>query len=168
MKIELRIPTIADKEDLKKLCNAVDRSYLSDRLPYPYTDEAADWWINTVTEKDGKEGVWRLIYVDDVLAGNASVEMMSDVYRKDSEIGYMLLTEYWGKGIATEVAKQMCILSFDQLDICRITGLCYSPNVASRRVMEKAGFVQEGLKKKAVFKSGNLYDLVIMGLVKDA
>lgn len=31
---------------LKEVCNAVDRKYLSDRLPYPYTDEAAKWWIN--------------------------------------------------------------------------------------------------------------------------
>lgn len=50
MNIELRIPTEADKEGLKALCNAVDRRYLADRLPYPYTDEDADWWIRMVAE----------------------------------------------------------------------------------------------------------------------
>ena len=54
MKIELRIPTLEDKEGLKAVCNAVDRKYLSDRLPYPYTDESAEWWINMVAENDGK------------------------------------------------------------------------------------------------------------------
>ena len=54
MKIKLRIPTMEDKEGLKTVCNAVDRKYLSDRLPYPYTDEAADWWIHMVAENDGK------------------------------------------------------------------------------------------------------------------
>ena len=44
MDIELRIPTIDDKEGLKALCNAVDRTYLSDRMPYPYTDEDAEWF----------------------------------------------------------------------------------------------------------------------------
>ena len=48
MKIELKIPTTEDKEGLKAVCNAVDRKYLSDRLPYPYTDESAEWWISMV------------------------------------------------------------------------------------------------------------------------
>lgn len=67
MDIELRIPTIDDKEGLKKLCNAVDRTYLSDRMPYPYTDEAAEWWINMVAENEGTNGVWRVIYHDMLL-----------------------------------------------------------------------------------------------------
>ena len=53
MKTELRITTMEDKNGLKAVCNAVDRKYLSDRLPYPYTDEAAKWWINMVAENDG-------------------------------------------------------------------------------------------------------------------
>lgn len=57
MRVELKIPTMADKEGLKAVCNAVDRKYLSDRLPYPYTDESAEWWINMVAENDGKNGV---------------------------------------------------------------------------------------------------------------
>ena len=64
MKIELKIPTMEDKDGLKAVCNAVDRKYLSDRLPYPYTDESAEWWINMVAENDGKTGIWRVIYVD--------------------------------------------------------------------------------------------------------
>lgn len=74
MKIELKIPTMKDKEGLKAVCNAVDRKYLSDRLPYPYTDESAEWWINMVADNDGKTGVWRVIYVDGKLVGNISVE----------------------------------------------------------------------------------------------
>ena len=57
MKIELKIPTMEDKDELKAVCNAVDRKYLSDRLPYPYTDESAEWWINMVAENDGKTGL---------------------------------------------------------------------------------------------------------------
>lgn len=52
MKIELKIPTMEDKDELKAVCNAVDRKYLSDRLPYPYTDESAEWWINMVAKGD--------------------------------------------------------------------------------------------------------------------
>lgn len=42
--------TSADKEALIALCNAVDRTFLSDRLPYPYTEADADWWLGFVED----------------------------------------------------------------------------------------------------------------------
>ena len=47
-----------DKLVLMALCNAVDRTFLSDRLPYPYDEADADWWLGMVAENEGKEGVW--------------------------------------------------------------------------------------------------------------
>ena len=59
MTITLHTWTPADKSALMALCNAVDRTFLSDRLPEPYTEADADWWLGMVTENEGKEGVWR-------------------------------------------------------------------------------------------------------------
>ncbi len=167
MKPELKIPTAQDKEGLIEVCNAVDRKFLSGRLPYPYTDESADWWLNMIAEKEGKTGVWRVIYVDGKLVGNISVEKKEYAYKKDAEIGYLLLTEYWSKGIMTEAARQICKIAFEQLDIIRITGLYFEPNIGSRRVLEKAGFEHEGIKKNAVCKGDEVYNLGIMGLLRE-
>lgn len=167
MKIELKIPTEDDKEGLKEVCNTVDRKYLSDRMPYPYTDESALWWINMIAENEGKTGVWRVVYVDGRLVGSVSVEKKEDVYKKDGEIGYMLLTEYWSKGIITEAAKQICWIAFEKLDIIRITGVYFEPNIGSKHVLEKAGFEHEGIKKNAVTKGEKIYNLCMMGLLKE-
>ena len=167
MKTELRIPTMEDKEGLKAVCNAVDRRYLSGRLPYPYTDESAEWWINMVAENEGKTGVWRVIYVDGKLAGNISVEKKEDVYCRDAEIGYLLLTDYWSKGIMTEAVKQICQIAFNELDIIRITGVYYEPNAASGRVLEKAGFEYEGTRINGVTKGDEIYNLCMTGLLKE-
>jgi len=167
VKIELKIPTIEDKDGLIAVCNGVDRKYLSDRLPYPYTDESADWWINMIAENDGKTGVWRVIYVDGKLVGNISVELKADVYHKDAEIGYLLLTDYWSKGIMTEVAREICRIAFEKLDIIRITGVYYAPNAASGRVLEKVGFEYEGTRKNGVSKGDKIYDLCMTGLLKE-
>lgn len=168
MKIELKLPKMEDKEGLKAVCNAVDRRYLSGRIPYPYTDEAAEWWINMIAENEGKSGVWRMIYVDGRPAGNISLELKSDVYRKDAEIGYLLLTEYWSKGIMTEAAREFCSIGFEKLDIIRISALYYEPNIASARVLEKLGFVHEGCLRNAVVKGDKIYDLCLMGLLKES
>ena len=152
------------KGDLINLCNK--GSFLSDRMPYPYTEEAADWWLGMVSEHDGKDGLFRAIVVDGKVAGNISVEQKADVYCRDGEIGYLLLTDFWSKGIMTEAVHQICEAAFAELDIIRITGLVYAPNTASQRVLEKNGFVKEGVQKNAVYKDGRIYDLCLYGKIK--
>lgn len=167
MKVELKIPTLEEKEVLIEICNQVERKYLSERMPYPYTDEDAQWWINMIAENDGKTGVWRFICADGKIVGNISVELKADVYHKDAEIGYLILDEYRSKGIVTEAAKQICKLAFETLDIIRITGLYYGPNAASGRVLEKAGFEYEGTRVNGVVKGDQVYDLIMTGLLKE-
>jgi RimJ/RimL family protein N-acetyltransferase len=81
MIITLHTWTPADKPALMALCNAVDRTYLSDRLPYPYTEADADWWLGMVAVNDGKDGVWRAIVVDGQVVGSISVERMANENR---------------------------------------------------------------------------------------
>jgi ribosomal-protein-alanine N-acetyltransferase len=166
MQIELVKWSPALKQELINICNKVDHSYLSERMPYPYTEESADWWLGMVSEHDGKDGVFRAIVVDGSFVGNISVEQKADVYRRDAEIGYLLLTEFWSQGIMTEAVRLICDTAFDELDILRITGLVYAPNIASQRVLEKNGFVQEGLQRNAVYKDGEVYDLCLYGKLK--
>ena len=166
MTLELMKWTPALKQELIDICNDVDRTFLSNRLPHPYTEESADWWLGMVSEHDGKDGVFRAIAADGKIVGNISVEQKADVYCKDGEIGYLLLTAYRSKGIMTEAVRQICKISFSELDIIRITGLVYAPNIASRKVLEKNDFVQEGLQRNAVFKDDKVYDLCVYGKLK--
>ena len=154
------------KYDLMDICNNVERLYLSNRLPYPYTEEDADWWLSMASEHDGKDGLFRAIVVNDKVVGNISIEQKTDVYCKDCEIGYMLLTDYYSKGIMTEAVRLICEEAFNELDIVRITGLVYAPNTASQRVLEKNGFIKEGFQKDAAYKDEKIYDLFLYGKVK--
>lgn len=130
---------------------------------FPYTEDDAKWWLNMAGEHDGKDGIFRAIIVDGEYVGNISVEVKDDVYCKDAEVGYLLLTNKWSNGIMTEAVKQICSIAFSQLDIVRITGLVYKPNIASQRVLEKNDFILEGIMKSAVFKNNNIYDLCVYG-----
>ena len=58
MNIILRHWTNDDKAELIALCNAVDRTYLSARLPNPYTDADADWWLGMVQVDEGENGIF--------------------------------------------------------------------------------------------------------------
>ena len=139
-----------DKLVLMALCNAVDRTFLSDRLPYPYDEADADWWLGMVAENDGKEGVWRAIVVDGQIVGSISVERMADEERNVGSIGYMILTPWWSKGLGTEAVRQMCGIAFRELALERIIGEVFPENLASARVLEKNGFRLEETKVGAV------------------
>ncbi len=108
----------------------------------------------------------REIVVDGKIVGTISVEQKDDVYRKDSEIGYYLLQEVYSKGIMSEAVRQICEIAFETLDIIRITGLVYEANIASRKVLERNGFLLEGKMEKAVIKNNNIFDLCIYGKVR--
>ena len=159
MIITLHTWTPADKPALMALCNAVDRTFLSDRLPYPYTEADADWWLGMVAENEGKEGVWRAIVVDGLIVGSISVERLANVQRNAGSIGYMVLTPFWSQGIGTEAVLQICGIAFQELALERIIGEVFPENLASARVLEKNGFRLEETKVGAVVKGGKAMDV---------
>ena len=161
--MELRYWRLSDKMELTNLCNAVDRRFLSDRLPYPYTEKDAEEWLKMVTNNDAITGIYRAIVYDGKLIGSISVEKKDD----DAEIGYMLLNEYANKGIATEAVKQVCTIAFKVLSLEQITANVFQPNIASIRVLLNNGFKYKGAITNAVIKDGTVYDLLIYVLTKD-
>ena len=160
MTISLHKWTSADKEALMALCNAVDRTFLSDRLPNPYTEADADWWLGMVSENEGKEGVWRSIWADGELVGSISVERKDEGGKTIGEIGYMILTLWWSQGIGTEAVSQICEIAFRELELQQIIGQVFPENVASARVLEKNGFLMEGMMAGAIMKQGKVMDLI--------
>ena len=161
--MELRHWTLSDKMELTNLCNAVDRHYLSDRLPNPYTKKDAEEWLKMVSENEAITGIYWAIVCDGKLIGSISIEKKDD----GAEIGYMLLNEYKNKGIGTEAVRQICSIAFKALSIEQITANVFQPNIASIRVLLKNGFKYKGTIPNAVIKDGNVYDLLIYVLTKE-
>jgi RimJ/RimL family protein N-acetyltransferase len=54
-------------------------------------------------------------------------------------LGYRLRRSIWGQGYATEGTRALIRLGFTDLDVQRVVATTYQDNLASRRVMEKAG-----------------------------
>ena len=163
MKIEIKQWALSDAKELTNLCNAVDRHYLSDRLPNPYTEKDAAKWLKMVSENEAVSGIYRAIVYYGKLIGSISVEKKDD----DAEIGYMILNDYSNKGITTEAVKQVCTIAFKVLSLEQITANVFQPNIASIRVLLNNSFKYKGAITNAVIKDGTVYDLLIYRLTKD-
>jgi RimJ/RimL family protein N-acetyltransferase len=58
---------------------------------------------------------------------------------EEVELGYRLHRAAWGRGYATEGARALIHKGFAELGVRRVVATAYQDNLASRRVLEKAG-----------------------------
>ncbi|MEO0067969.1 MAG: GNAT family protein [candidate division WOR-3 bacterium] len=82
------------------------------------------------------------------------------------EVGYVLSRSYWGRGVATEALQAIIKFGFEKLKLNRIQACCFEENIASARVMEKAGMKFEGLQRQRVFAKGRYGDVRIYALLR--
>jgi len=155
-------PSLARSANNRKI-----QDNLRDGLPFPYTVSDAEDYISTILSADPNTTYVWAITVDDVVVGNVGVFRKDNIYRLTAEIGYYIAEEYWGKGVMTEAVKQACRTIFEQTDIVRICADPFSWNAGSCRVLEKAGFVFEGLLRNNAIKNGVLLDMKMYGLIKE-
>jgi len=106
------------------------------------------------------------IEVNGIPCGSIGLMVQPDIHRKNAEMGYWLAEPYWGQGIMTEAVRQMIEFGFYNLDINRIFARPFSINIASQRVLEKAGMKLDGRFEKTLFKNGQYLDELIYAIRK--
>ena len=97
--------------------------------------------------------------------GNVSLQSINFI---DSNAEFAILigeTSLHVKGIGTEAAKLIINHAFDALNIHRIYCGTSSENIAMQKLAIKAGFVQEGISRDALFKNGKYVDTIHYGLI---
>jgi ribosomal-protein-alanine N-acetyltransferase len=77
---------------------------------------------------------------------------------EEIEIGYLLSKDYWGKGMATEGAKEGIRYGFEILGLERIVGIVHPENIASQGVLKKLGMT---FSNKAEYYGMSAYRYVI-------
>ena|SRR5437773_2869231 len=105
----------------------------------PWSDERIQQFVNGGIEAAKTRGwiLWPLIHREDgVLIGFCG---FSDGFPPDVEIGWRLLPDYWGRGLATEAATAVLRYSFDTWHFNRVISVAQPANRASLRVMDKLG-----------------------------
>jgi len=137
---------------------------LRDRFPHPYTKGDARDWIDQVQSLEPVTNF--AITVDGQFAGGIGLALNQDVHRLSAEIGYWLGKKYWGQGVMSKLLRPAADYFFAQHEIVRIYAVVFDWNPASARVLEKAGFEQEGRLKRSVIKDGIICDQLLYALVK--
>jgi RimJ/RimL family protein N-acetyltransferase len=85
---------------------------------------------------------------------------------RSASLGYCLSDAAWGHGYATEAARALLRWAFDTLDLNRVQAETDTRNLASARVLEKVGFVREGMLREDCIVNGEVSDSWVFGLLR--
>ncbi|KAH7170788.1 acyl-CoA N-acyltransferase [Dactylonectria macrodidyma] len=151
---------------------------LRNRFPSPYTLSDAESFLGDACKPDGTAyPLHNGIFVKPGVPGNPSstplfiggigIMVKADVYYRTWELGYWLGPGAAGKGYMTEAARAFARWAFATWPaLNRLEAAILARNEASQRVVRKVGFVEEGRRRQAAEKKGELLDEVIFGLLR--
>ena len=100
----------------------------------------------------------------DLNIGNIGLfRIIAEHYR--AEIGYMLQTNEHQKGIMLEAIQEVIKYGFEKMKLHSIEANINPENTASRKLLEKAGFVREAYFRENYFFNGRFLDSEIYSLI---
>lgn len=158
---------LSDAKDLAiALSNRKVQNNLRDGLPYPYAEQDGKDYISDMLSANEDDTFAFAVTADNKVVGSIGVFRQGNIHRQTAELGYYVAEEYWNRGIMTEAVKQICEYVFNKSDILRIYAEPFAYNIASCRVLEKAGFQYEGTLRSNAVKNGEVIDMKMYSLLK--
>ncbi|ELY4673837.1 GNAT family N-acetyltransferase [Cronobacter turicensis] len=120
------------------------------RLP-PWTPASARWLCLLISEKRSGQPV-----------GVTGFVMRGEDI---AEVGFLLSSAFQGRGYGYESLRALCRLAFEGCGLRRLAATVTGGNVASKKTLEKAGFLQEGTLRESYFLGGQWHDDWLFGLL---
>lgn len=139
---------------------------LRDRFPHPYTRGDAQAFLRYAASADRPTNL--AIEVNGEAAGGVGYVPGSDVERYSAEVGYWLGERLWGQGIVTEAVVLLTAHCFEFENLLRCFAVPFANNLASVRVLEKAGYTLEGIMRSGSVKAGQPRDQALYARVNPA
>lgn len=126
--------------------------------------------IQNMIEKSEDRPLFAIVHKSDKkMIGTilAKIDKTEDGAGKRCEVGYIISPAYQNRGYASESLTAFISYLFDECEIHRVEGRHLAENIASGRVMDKAGMEVEGVLKDFYFKNDKYHDVVIHAILND-
>ena len=141
-------------------------------VPSNYTILHAQNFVDRTQESLELERELPFVITFDVAEGEKFAGVISlhtiNAHNHCAEIGYWMHPEMRGQGIATTAAKLITNLGITSIGFRRIEGVVDVENIASQRLLLKAGYEREGvLKKKVTREDGSQLDMAMLAVTAD-
>lgn len=166
-RLRLRAPTRTDAEAIFAFRRDPVVTYFNNHPAYIHIDEAAAFIEGLIVGyRAGAELRWAITPKDsDTVIGLVGFNGW-DRRRYCASVGYDLARPYWGHGLMTEAVRAIIAYGFHDLGFQRMEADASARNLASLRVLRKAGFKQVGIRRDQVFIDGSSHDMLLFALLR--
>jgi ribosomal-protein-alanine N-acetyltransferase len=141
--------------------------YVSWETHLSIEDSKAFLDLATSKYESGGEPDWGIVYKGDHRFVGTCGIVFWEPYHARAELGYTLSRDYWGRDLMAEAVRAMISFGFKEMNLNRIEARCIAENVASARVMEKAGMLYEGTLRQRELIKGEHRDMKIYSILRD-
>ena len=125
-----------------------------------------EWVLNTIhNSKDIKLAI--CLKDTNQYIGNAYLTDINYINRTANSHILIGEKDFWNKGYAKEALLDLLAFAFKERGLNRVSALVLEDNIASIRMHEKCGYIQEGVMRQSVFKNGKFKNQVIMSILKN-
>ncbi len=122
------------------------------------TEVIVDGWITEQSAHPRKSYIYSIAILDSNQFIGVIALIPGKPKYKIAEVWFKIHVDYWGRGYMTEALYAVLLFAFDDLKLHRIEAGCAVENIASAKVLEKAGMTREGLKRKLLPKGSQWLD----------
>ena len=151
-----------DVDFLQKLVNDPQvRRGLGTTDPITRNEEAE--WVDSLDEA---EGFHFLVVADGEPVGTAGLSDVNEVWGV-AEAGYFVHPDHWDEGYATDALRTLCEFAVEERRLEKVVAWAYETNPASRKVIEKVGFTEEGVLRDEAYVEGERADVHRYGLLAE-
>jgi 8-oxo-dGTP diphosphatase len=166
----LRPLRATDAEALHRLVNDWEVTRTLAEIPYPYPRSLADEWIASTVAQLAEGVAYHLAITGkegrkETLVGVVGINL--DPVRRTGRLGYWVGRNYWKHGVATEAAKRMTSWAFANLPLDLIAAEVTQDNIASFKVLRRAGFREVGTGVRASLTMRDKHTVVVFEATRD-
>jgi ribosomal-protein-alanine N-acetyltransferase len=104
---------------------------------------------------------------DEQLLGGVTMSNVRRSVAQSATLGYWIAEPFARKGHMSEALECVAAFAFDRLGLHRLEAACLPTNEASRRVLQKIGFQQEGYARGYLRINGLWHDHLLFGLLAE-
>ncbi|MFQ3546371.1 GNAT family N-acetyltransferase [Halobacillus rhizosphaerae] len=163
---QLRGLNIYDAKELFPFMSDLETMKYITSKPLSSSEEMNEYVENRINQFYNEKEIPWVIVKEEAVLGFFRLHKLNFWHRK-GEMAAVVHPDYQQKGVMSEVLSEILPFAFEQLELNRLVGDIFAGNEASKKLLKKFGFTEEGRLRQTDFDGKDFHDTVVFSLLSE-
>ena len=169
-RLRLRPLKSTDAPAVQQLAGDADVALMTQSMPYPYPDGAAQEWIEiaNIEIRMGRGYTFAVTCKpDQTFVGAMGIHLTGRTSDRAAKLAFWMGKPFWNQGYALEAARCVMEFGFKNMEVQRIYATCFGHDDRARQTLEAVGMVHEVTLREHILRDGVFHDRVYYAILRD-